>query len=347
MKMTFNFGKPTFSIRPLPECQATVALTRPRAPGIGRAEMPTPFARLDHVVIAVRDLDAATAAYAAMLGRAPSWRGHHPAYGTANTLFGLERCYLELLTLAEPTPTHPVGAALASYLAGRSEGIFALALGSDDLEATAAALVAAGLAPSPIMPGSAVADDGTTRSWRTFVLDRAATRGVTVFAIQHDLGGAPCRASTADAQRRDAAAVPPSPAVGDPAATVRAIDHVVLFSDDLAGALALWRGAFGIAERWRREFPERGTVNVGLRIGGVTLELVAPLAGDPGTRGERVWGLAYDVGDVDAAVARLRAAGLAASDARTGLAPDTRVGTLKWTDRLPTLLIQHRRATTP
>jgi len=312
--------------------------------------MPTPFTRLDHVVIAVRDLDAATAAYAAMLGRTPSWRGRHPAYGTANTLFGLEHCYLELLALAEPagpsgdTPPlaarggraagergdpSPLADALASYLASRSEGIFALAFGSDDLDATAAALVGAGLVPSPIMPGSAMAEDGTTRTWRTFVLDRTATRGVTVFAIQHDRLGA---------------AIPPSAAIGDPAATVRAIDHVVLFSDDLAGALALWRDAFGVPERWRREFPERGTVNVGLRIGGVTLELVAPLTGEPGTRGERAWGLAYDVGDVDAAVARLRAAGVAINDARPGLAPDTRVCTVKWTDRLPTLLIQHRPA---
>lgn len=295
--------------------------------------MPTPFTRLDHVVIAVRDLDAATAAYAAMLGRTPSWRGRHPAYGTANTLFGLEHCYLELLALAEPAPPRgdppPLADALASYLASRSEGIFALAFGSDDLDATAAALVGAGLVPSPIMPGSAMAEDGTTRTWRTFVLDRTATRGVTVFAIQHDRLGA---------------AIPPSAAIGDPLATVRAIDHVVLFSDDLAGALALWRDGFGVPERWRREFPERGTVNVGLRIGGVTLELVAPLTGEPGTRGERAWGLAYDVGDVDAAVARLRAAGVAINDARPGLAPDTRVCTVKWTDRLPTLLIQHRAA---
>ncbi len=319
------------------------------------------FARLDHIVVAVRDLDAATAAYGAVLGRVPSWRGRHPAYGTVNAIFGLERCYLELLALAEPAPSHsplarggraagergeaPIGAALAAYLASRTEGLFALALGSDDLDATAAALVGAGLTPSPITAGSAEAEDGTTRGWRTFALDRGETRGVTVFAIQHDLVGAPpSGASTAHGERRAPAPVPPSRAVGDPAATVRAIDHVVLFSDDLTGALALWCGTFGIHERWRREFPERGTVNVGLRLGGVTLELVAPLTGDPGTRGERAWGLAYEVGDVDAAVARLRVAGVAASDARTGLAPDTRVCTVKWTDRLPTLLIQHRAA---
>jgi hypothetical protein len=31
------------------------------------------------------------------------------------------------------------------------------------------------------------------------------------------------------------------------------------------------------------------------------------------------------------------------SDARPGLAPDTRVCTVKWQDRLPTLLIEHDR----
>ncbi len=304
--------------------------------------MSTPFARLDHVVIAVRDLETAAAAYGAMLGRAPSWRGRHPAYGTANVLFGLERCYLELLALAEPAPAHPIGATLAAYLAGRPEGLFALALGSDDLDATAAALVGAGFAPSPIAPGSATADDGSTRTWRTFALDRTATRGVTVFAIQHDLVGAlPSRASTAHGQRRLVGAIPPAPLTTDASSAVRSIDHVVIFSDDLAGALALWRDAFGIRERWRREFPESGTVNVGLRIGGVTLELVAPRGGEPGTRGERAWGLAYDVEDVDAAVARIRSASGTVSDARPGLAPGTRVCTMKWPDRLPTLLIEH------
>lgn len=289
------------------------------------------FARLDHVVIAVRDLDTAAASYATMLGRTPSWRGRHPAYGTENVIFGLERCYLELLTPAEPEPTHPIGAALAAYLAGRAEGLFALALGSDDLDATAAELTRAGLSPGPIAPGTACAADGSTRHWRTFALDRTTTRGVTVFAIEHG------DRTTGDPKAR--AGIEPSPPTAKVGSVVRKIDHVVLFSDDLAGALRLWHGAFGIPERWRRDFPERGTVNVGLRIGGITLELVAPRTGEAGTRGERAWGLAYDV---DAAVARLRATGVAVSDVRDGLAPGTRVGTVKWPDRLPTLLIEHR-----
>ncbi len=287
--------------------------------------MSAPFTRVDHLVVAVRDLDASAAAYTAMLGRAPSWRGRHPAYGTANVIFGLGNCYLELLARSDEPNDHPLTAALAAYLGDRSEGIFAVALGCDDLAATAAALRRSGLSPGPIATGEARDEHGTTRRWESFLLDRTETRGVSVFAIRHD----------------DTAAIPPAHPTGDPSSVVTNVDHLVLFSDDLTGALALWSEAFGVAERWRREFPERGTVNVGLRVGGVTIELVAPLTGTPGTRGERAWGLAYDVADVDATVTRLRAAGVPASDARSGLAPGTRVCTVKWSERLPTLLIEH------
>jgi hypothetical protein len=82
-----------------------------------------------HLVPAVRDLDAAARAYAAMLGRTPSWHSRHPAYGTINVLFGLGNCYLELLALdAAPSP-HPIAATLAGYLERRAEGLFAIAFG--------------------------------------------------------------------------------------------------------------------------------------------------------------------------------------------------------------------------
>jgi catechol 2,3-dioxygenase-like lactoylglutathione lyase family enzyme len=286
----------------------------------------TPFSRIDHLVIAVRDLDAATERYAAMLGRTPSWRGGHRAYGTANALFGLGNCYLELLALATDAPSHPVAVALAGYLARKAEGVFAVALGSDDLDATAAHLRRAGLHPTPIMDGDAHDAAGGIRRWRSFGLSRDETRGVNVIAIMHE----------------DANAIRPAPTVGAPRSVVTGVDHLVIFSDDLASALALWSGTFGIAERWRTELRDRGTVTVGLRLDGVTLEVVGPLDVATGTRGERTWGLAYDVEDVDAAVARIRGTSVAVSDARTGIAPGTRVCTVKWPDAVPTLLIEHR-----
>ena len=59
---------------------------------------------LDHVVIAVHNLDAATMDYTALLGRAPSWHGSHPTYGTKNTLFRIDNTYVELLA---PAPGKP------------------------------------------------------------------------------------------------------------------------------------------------------------------------------------------------------------------------------------------------
>src|SRR5690349_20196992 len=104
------------------------------------------FARVDHLVIAVRDLDAAAAAYATVLGRSPSWRGTHPTYGTANVLFGLANCYVELLAPAgAPAVAHPLAQTLAAALERQPESLFALALGSTDLVASVAGLRAAGV----------------------------------------------------------------------------------------------------------------------------------------------------------------------------------------------------------
>ncbi len=287
------------------------------------------FAGVDHLVIAVRDLDAAAAAYAEVLGAAPSWRGSHPSYGTANVLFALGNCYLELLALAAPTAMHPVAETLAARLQQQPESLFALALGSDDLDGTTAGLRAAGITTTDVADGEGVDAAGARRRWRSCVLSPADTRGVHVLAIEHAGGSV----------------LPAGAPRGAAAAVVSAVDHVVLFSDDAARSLALWRDRLGLRESWRREFPDRGTVNVGLRLGGVTLELVAPLGESAGTDGggDRLWGVAYRVGDCDAAVTRLRAAGIAASDARPGLAPRTRVATVKWRDRLPTLLLEKRQ----
>jgi catechol 2,3-dioxygenase-like lactoylglutathione lyase family enzyme len=283
------------------------------------------FARVDHLVVAVRDLDAAASAYSAMLGLTPSWRGAHPALATRNVIFGLANCYVELLAVEPGAPPSPLADALAGYLARKPEGLFAIALATDDLDRTAAHLRAAGIAPGTIADGEAVADDGTRRRWRSLILPRESSRGVNVIAIEH--------ASLPAMQR--------SPVAGAADASVRAVDHVVLFSDDMRGALGLWRDTFGIPERWQREIKERGTLNVGLKLAGITIELVAPLGNVAGTRGERLFGAAYVVDDCDAAVARLRGGPVPVSDTRTGLAPRTRVATVKWPEGVPTLLIEH------
>jgi len=68
---------------------------------------------LDHVVIAVRDLDAAVRAYEALLGRAPSWRAEADGGGAEVVGFGLENLAVELIA---PSGDGPIAARLNAVL---------------------------------------------------------------------------------------------------------------------------------------------------------------------------------------------------------------------------------------
>jgi catechol 2,3-dioxygenase-like lactoylglutathione lyase family enzyme len=278
---------------------------------------------LDHVVIAVRDLDAATATYGKLLGRAPSWRGTHPGAGTANTLFRLERTYAELLS---PVGRGPLADALRAHLAGRGEGPFALAFGTDDAGACAARLRACGLSPSdPIDGHGRDALAGAVRAWRTVPLPTADTRGVQLFAIEH---------------RSPPAALPPAAAV-DAGSAVYGIDHVVIMTADADAAAVLYRDRLGLRLAFDRRFEERRVRLLFFRVGGVTVELAAPLASaTDAALPDRFWGISWRVPDVDAARGRLAASGFDVSEARQGHRPGTRVCTVRaQTHGVATLLI--------
>ena len=52
---------------------------------------------VDHVIIAVEDLNEASKNYEMILGNPPVWKGEHKEFGTKNTLFNFQNTYLELL----------------------------------------------------------------------------------------------------------------------------------------------------------------------------------------------------------------------------------------------------------
>ena len=54
---------------------------------------------IDHVIIAVEDLDEASKNYEMILGNPPVWKGEHKEFGTKNTLFNFQNTYLELLAV--------------------------------------------------------------------------------------------------------------------------------------------------------------------------------------------------------------------------------------------------------
>ena len=109
---------------------------------------------LDHIVHAVRDLDAAAALYRG-LGFTVGARNRHP-WGTHNYIVQLPGCFIELLTLAEPDKlgsdgfSKIFGGYTRDFLT-RLEGLSLLILESRDAGADEAAFRAARIAASEVM----------------------------------------------------------------------------------------------------------------------------------------------------------------------------------------------------
>ncbi len=126
-------------------------------------------------------------------------------------------------------------------------------------------------------------------------------------------------------------------------AAVCALDHVVVRSDDLDACLAGYRDA-GLRLALDRTFPERGVRLVFFRFGQVTLELSGTHPPpEPGAEARRdaLWGLAWRVPSIEAARARLDAAGVSISEFRPGHKAGTRVFTVpEAPGGVPTLFLE-------
>ena len=104
---------------------------------------------LDHIVHAVRDLDAAAEFYASA-GFTVGARNRH-AWGTHNRIVQLKNCYIEILEVAEPDKIVPHGARWFSFGAfnrdflARREGFSMLLLNSSNAAGDARSFEAAGI----------------------------------------------------------------------------------------------------------------------------------------------------------------------------------------------------------
>jgi catechol 2,3-dioxygenase-like lactoylglutathione lyase family enzyme len=279
---------------------------------------------LDHFVVAVRNLPDAVRTYSRLLGRAATWRGEHPALGTENALFRLENTYLELLA-----PAQGGGAWLRGQLDALGEGPFALAFATPDAAAFRAHAEARSLRPSPVQAGlGRDSDSGAFRKWQSVLLDRAATHGVQLFAIEH---------------LSPPELLPLSPPTDEnAAATVSSVDHVVVQTGDPERAKALYGDALGIRLGLDRSFPQWGSRMLFFRVGHLTLEVVSQLAeAEKGGAPDRFWGVSYRVADAQAAHARLSAEGVEVTPCKPGRKPGTFVFTVTGeTHGVATLILQ-------
>lgn len=280
---------------------------------------------LDHVILAVEDLEEASRDMARLLGRTPSWRGEHPALGTANTLFRLSNLYVELLA---PAGDGPVAELLRSRFEQKGEGPFGLAFRTDDAKACREAWLAAGLHPGEATAGlGRDVESGAFREWTNVYLPPEDTRGVLLFAIQH---------------RTPEDLLPPARPMGPEAATVFGLDHTVIQTREPEAAIALYGEKLGLRLALDREFPQWDSRLLFFRAADITVEVAAQLGPDAKPRdGDELWGLSWRVRDADAAAARMAEAGIDVSEVRKGRKPGTKVFTVHGpTHGVPTLVKQ-------
>jgi methylmalonyl-CoA epimerase len=291
-----------------------------------------PELTLDHIVIAVDDLDAATEDYTALLGRRPSWRGEHPAYGTNNTLFRIDNTYVELLALGPNKGKDKRWAGeLSRFLDQRGEGLYALALGTSDIKDSARAARHAGLEVLDPANGDGIdVISGARREWRNAMVATKSTNGTRLFFIEH---------------KTKPDALPAAELVVSDGSCVVRMDHAVVLSADMEASRRVWDHALGARLALDRTFPERNTRILFFRLGDITIEISggATQSKEGIGKPDRLWGVAWGVDNVDAACARLNAAGIETSGPRSGIKPGTRLATAKGprTHGVATLLIEH------
>ena len=87
---------------------------------------------LDHLIVAVEDIDKAEESYRKIFALAPVWKGAHKAFGTSNCLFNFQNTYFELLSATGVGP----GASLVNeHLEQNGEGLMGVVFGTDNTAA--------------------------------------------------------------------------------------------------------------------------------------------------------------------------------------------------------------------
>lgn len=92
------------------------------------------FKGIDHVVVAVKDLDAAVQNYETLYGVAVSERREAPAAGMKMAFFRFADSFMELVSNIDDTGP------IAKRLAERGEGVHLIAMQVDDIDAAVADL---------------------------------------------------------------------------------------------------------------------------------------------------------------------------------------------------------------
>ena len=273
---------------------------------------------VDHIIIAVKNLDQAISDYEKILGIAPCWKGKHNELGTENALFNCENTYLELLS---PCDAGPGTDFINSLLAVKGDHLAGIALGTKNIEHVKEVLNKDGYEVE-ISSGEATSErDGKIRRWKNIFLPLELTRGIFSFIIQHTEGSLPT-ASNYDKS------------------SVNKLDHVVLNTNDADGFINIYRDIFNIRLALDRVIEHWKTRMLFFRLNKTTIEVIEQKNDDANP--DNLWGLAWEVESIKEAHERLTNDGIEITEVKKGIKENTLVATIKsHTNNVPTLLIEH------
>jgi hypothetical protein len=141
---------------------------------------------IDHLVIAVPDLDDATDELERRVGLAATGGGRHPALGTQNRLAWLGDTYVELVSLADREVAEGSWFGVATMAAlERGGGLATWAIATDSIDEDVAALRELGARLGDPMPGERRRPDGAVVRWRMAIGD-ALGPAEPPFVIEHE-----------------------------------------------------------------------------------------------------------------------------------------------------------------
>jgi catechol 2,3-dioxygenase-like lactoylglutathione lyase family enzyme len=273
---------------------------------------------LDHLIIAVKDLDEAEKDYTKIFGIPPVWRGEHKELGTINSIFNFENTYFELLA----SKGAGLGADLVnSALKQDGEGLTGIVLGTDNIKDAHASISSAGYGIGEISDGEGSNSDNVNiRRWQNLFLPPELTRGLFSFVIEHTDGELP----SSNYQT----------------SSISKLDHVVINTNDADGFISVYKDIFKIRlaldkviEHWKKRM-------LFFRLNKTTIEVIESKDGQPAN--DKLWGLAWEVKNIEFVYQRLIGEGIDVSPVQKGIKENTLVATIKsHTHNVPTLLIEH------
>ena len=275
---------------------------------------------IDHILIAVKNLEESSLQYEKVLGLKPTWRGKHPSLGTENILFPLENLYLELIA---GTSDGFLAYQVNDHIKENGESIFGIALEVENIEEVLQSKEYSNFQNIEITSGEGInLDSGAKREWKNIMLPKESTRGVFTLLIEHTSGILPKHESIANDQ-------------------IERLDHIVINSNDPDGLIELYRDTYGIRLALDQYVEKWGGRMLFFRTNQTTIEAIG-IKNDSDEPIDKAWGLAWTTKDIKKTHARLVSEGVEISDVKDGRKPNTLVATIKsHTCNIPTLLIEH------